>query len=288
MRFLVGDSLGGGRTTSRLRDEETSQVSGQGGAEAPRGWPRGAPLFALQFLTIMPPLIRRAPTVRELGASEAFFPLTGAAVGLSLVLLDTLLALAFSPFVRNVLLVVALAALTGAIHLDGLSDTCDGLFGGRDAASRLAIMRDPRAGVFGVVGIVSVLLLQVAALAALTDQLRPLALICAPCFGRWAIVQATWSFPYVREQGMGRAFKDGVRRSHLLAAGGSALAIGWLCLGPSGVVLFAAATVFVWLAGVVVARRLGGLTGDTYGALCQVVEVSSLLAAGTSLAVGRG
>jgi adenosylcobinamide-GDP ribazoletransferase len=264
------------------------QVGEECGAEAPCGWPLGAPVFALQFLTILPPLIRRAPTVRELGASEAFFPLTGAAIGLMLVVLDTLLAPAFAPSVRDVLLVLALAALTGAIHLDGLADTCDGLFGGRDAASRLDIMRDPRAGVFGVVGATSMLVLQVAALGALPDHLRPLALICAPCFGRWAIVQATWSFPYAREQGMGRAFRDGIRRHHLLAAGTSALAIGWLCFGLGGVLLFAAATAFVWMAGAVVARQLGGLTGDTYGALCQVVEVGALLVAGTSLVVARG
>lgn len=246
-----------------------------------------APFFALQFLTIVPPLVRRPPRPADLGAADAFFPAVGLAIGCLLAGLDAILAGLVAPPVRDVLLVVVLAAVTGALHLDGLADSFDGLFGGRDAESRLAVMRDPRAGAYGVVALVCVLLLKVAALSALRGEARTLALVVAPCLGRWAIVQATWSFPYARREGLGRGFKDGVRGGHVAIAGLSALAAATWLIGPVGLAAFAAAIAVVWAAGTAMAGRLGGLTGDTYGALCEVVETGVLVALGLPvLAVG--
>jgi adenosylcobinamide-GDP ribazoletransferase len=238
------------------------------------------PVFALQFLTIAPPLVRRPARHAELGNAEAFFPLVGLLIGLALVSLDAALGARVAPGVRDVLIVASLAIMTGALHLDGVVDTFDGLFGGHDAATRLQVMRDPRAGTYGVVAVVSLLVLKVAALGALPAPLRGPALLLAPCLGRWAIVETTWAFPYARPRGLGRAFKDGIGRRHVVLAGLSAgLAAVWLA-GLAGAVLFGAATLLAWAAGIAVARRLGGLTGDTYGALCELVETAVLVAFG--------
>ncbi len=238
------------------------------------------PVFALQFLTLVPPLVRREARVGELGASEAFFPLVGLALGALLAGLGMLLAPFLAQSVRDVVLVAMLAVMTGALHLDGLVDTFDGLFTGHTPGERLAAMRDPRAGAYGVVAVVSVLLLKVAALGALSGPARPLALMLAPCLGRWTIVQATWFFPYARPSGVGRAFKDGLRLAHVLLAAAMALAAALWLTGPLGLVLFGGAVAFTGLAGRAMAARLGGLSGDTYGALCELVETGVLLALG--------
>ena len=245
------------------------------------------PVFALQFLTISPPLVRRVPTAAELGAADAFFPLVGLLLGAFLVVTDRLLGMLFAPMVRDALLVIALAAITGALHLDGLIDSFDGLFVGRDREARLAAMRDPRAGSFGVVAVASVLLLKVAALGALPEHVRGPGLLLAPCLARWGIVQATWLFPYARPEGLGRAFKDGLRGPHVLIAAACAVGAAGLLVGTLGVALFAVSTLGVWAVGVAMSRRLGGLTGDTYGCLCELMEASVWLAIGIPM-LGAG
>ena len=239
-----------------------------------------APAFAVQFLTVVPPIVRRAPRPADLGASDAFFPFVGLLLGLGLAGADRALGSLAQPLVRDVLLVVLLAAATGALHLDGVVDTFDGLFAPGGSARRLEIMRDPRAGTFGVVAVVLLLSLKIAVLGALVPELRTAGLIVAPCLGRWAIVMATWQFPYARKEGLGRGFKDGIRPLHVAVAGVSALLVtGWLA-GGFGVAVFAGVTLSVLALGSVISARLGGLTGDTYGALCELTEVTVWLAFG--------
>ena len=282
MRGLDSGAGGAGSDGRIAAGSDRAAHHATGGATTP--WL--APIFALQFLTVVPPVVRRSPATATLGSAEAFFPAVGLLLGLGLVAADALLRSSVAPMVRDVVLVILLAVVTGALHLDGLIDTFDGVFGGRDPQTRLALMRDPRAGAFGVVAVACLLLLKVAALNGLPDHLRPTALLLAPCLGRWAIVAATAWFPYARPEGLGRAFKDGIRRRHWLFAGASAAgAAAWLA-GGSGVVLFGASTALVALLGLALSRRLGGLTGDTYGALCEVIEASVWVAFGSPLLVG--
>lgn len=278
------------------RQEHTSgPAASSGGRIAPRAAATAgnslpalltAPAFALQFLTIVPPLVRRLPRPAEHGAAEAFFPATGALLGLVLVGADMALGLLFAGVVRDVLLVALLAILTGALHLDGVVDTFDGLFASGDAEARLAIMRDPRAGTFGVVGVTALLGLKVATIGALLPELRVPALVLAPCLGRWAIVQSTSLFAYARPVGMGRAFKDAIRPAHAVAAGLSAVALTALLAGPIGLLLFGLASIFALGLGAYASGRLNGLSGDVYGALCELTELLVLLACGSRLLAG--
>ncbi|MCC6177747.1 MAG: adenosylcobinamide-GDP ribazoletransferase [Chloroflexi bacterium] len=247
-----------------------------------RAWLLG-PLFALQFLTVVPPLLRRAPRASEFGAADACFPLVGLMLGAGLYGLDLALAGHVTPFLRDVLLVLALATVTGALHLDGVVDTFDGAFAGRGIEQRLQIMRDPRAGAFGVVAVVGLLLLKVAALGGLNGPERALALCVGPCLGRWSILTATWGFPYARREGLGRAFKDAIRPIHVAVGTAIALAATVALAGPAGVLLVGGAAAAVLLVARLLVRRLGGLTGDTYGAICEIVETLVWLALGLRL-----
>jgi adenosylcobinamide-GDP ribazoletransferase len=238
------------------------------------------PIFALQFLTIAPPLIGRAPEDDELGASEAWFPLIGLLLGGALAGIDLVLEAMLAQAVRDVILIAVLVAMTGALHVDGLADAADGVLGGSTPEARLSIMRDPRTGPFGVAAVVLVLALQIAALGAVPASLRTAALVTFPCLGRWAIVVATWWFPYARPRGMGRSFKDGIRLRHVVVA---AMVTGGACawqLGLLGLGWFAVATAIVWLVGRTVQGRVGGLTGDVYGGLCELTQAGTLVLLG--------
>jgi len=237
-------------------------------------------IFALQFLTIAPLGLRRAPRPAELGASDAFFPLVGLALGAVLALLDVPLDAVAAPAVRDLLLVIALALMTGGLHLDGVADTVDGLSTGPDRAARLAAMRDPSLGTAAIVALAGHLVLKVAALGALAGDARVIALLLGPCLGRLAIVVARWTFPYARPEGVTRTFKDASRPRYVLAAGAWACgAAAWLA-GPLGLVLVVATVLVVLAAGSLASARLGGLTGDVYGALCELAEVGAWLALG--------
>lgn len=233
-------------------------------------------IVALGFLTALP-LPRAAARPDQLARSLAWFPLVGAVVGAGLLALDAGLALALPVGVRSALVVIATVAITRGLHLDGLMDTCDGLFGGFTPERRLAIMRDSRVGAFGVLGGASDLLLRFAALGALTDGWRVAGLLLPPVIGRWAMVWATVAYPYARAEGLGAAFKAGASwRVAALATLGAAAICG-MVWWPWGLV----ALPLGWLATVLVARfllrRLPGLTGDCYGAVNELVEGLALV-----------
>lgn len=233
-------------------------------------------IVALGFLTTLP-VPRRAATATGLARSLAFFPIVGALLGGLLVALDLLLLPLLPAGLRAAVLLVALIALTRGLHLDGLMDTCDGVFGGFTPERRLAIMRDSRAGAFGVLAAVGCLLLRFAGWSALGWPGQIAALMLPPILGRWALVYATVAFPYGREEGLGRAFKEAAGWRELLIATPSAALLALACWWPWGVALLLFALTVAFAVAHFLLRRLPGLTGDCYGAINEVVEVTALL-----------
>ncbi|MBN1312249.1 MAG: adenosylcobinamide-GDP ribazoletransferase [Anaerolineae bacterium] len=230
---------------------------------------------AFQFLTILPPIVRRPFTKKELGQSVGFYPLVGLALGGAILGLDAALRLALPTQVSAVLVLAAWAVLTRGLHLDGFLDTCDGLFGGFTPERRLEILRDSRVGAFGVIGGVLLLLGKYAALTTLQD--RAAALLLAPILGRWAMSMAIVAFPYARENGLGRDIKDYTRWPQAVLAGCTALAVTWLFGQAPGLIALVGAGVIVIAAGLWVQRLIPGLTGDIYGAICELVELGVLV-----------
>lgn len=244
---------------------------------------------ALGFLTVLP-VPGRSADPRDLGSSLLWFPVVGLLLGLIVAVFDGLLIAvlevaglgsartgSYPALAAAALDLALLAALTGGLHLDGVADTFDGLFhpSGRDR--RLAIMRDSRSGPHGVAALVLVLLLQAGALAALPVHERFVTLLLTPCLGRWAQVLAIAAFPYARPQGRGTPFHVPGRRWRALAATALVLAVAaFLCDTGRGLQLGAVLAVtfgFGWLAN----RQLGGLTGDTYGAITELSQAAALL-----------
>ena len=203
-----------------------------------------------------------------------YFPVVGLALGGVLYGLGSSLQLIFPTQVVTIFILAAWLLLTRALHFDGFLDTCDGLFGGFTPERRLEIMRDSRVGAFGVAGGVMLLLAKYAAIISLPHLSG---LLLAPVMGRWATSIAVFAFPYAREKGLGRDMKDNVHWSQVILATLVAILASWLFAGWTGLLAFAVSGVLLWLGAGFILRRIPGLTGDSYGALCEIVEVAVLL-----------
>jgi adenosylcobinamide-GDP ribazoletransferase len=201
----------------------------------------------------------------------------GLGIGAVLFGLDRLFILFLPAAVGSALLLVVLVLLTGANHLDGFIDTCDGMAAGRSPQERLDIMCDSRVGGFGVVGACCLLLVKYVSLLFLPGAYRMAGLLLMPVLGRWAMVYAIFAYPSARKTGMGQTFKEQTDRWKMIIATLIAIAISVALMKLWGLALMAA----IWLSVLVLASflkgRLGGLTGDTYGALNEVVEVFVLI-----------
>lgn len=238
-------------------------------------------ITAFQFLTIF--RIRKTHDIGEndLARSMVHFPLVGFFIGFLLVNVDKGLALVAIPqAVATFIVVVAAVVITRALHLDGLADTCDGLMGGHDHASRLAIMKDSRLGTAGAIGILSVLVMKYLCLNNLYEGERVAALLTAPALGRWSQTFMVFNSNYGRENGMGRAFVGHLRSSGLTAATVLAAALSAFVvvrLDLRSVLLCVSLLLGVLaltLAGKrYLAAKLGGVTGDSIGAMNEVNEV---------------
>ena len=229
--------------------------------------------IALQFLSCLPIRLPGMPQPRELGRSLLFYPLVGLLFGGLLWGLDALLSGA-PLLLHAALLLTAWVMLSGGLHLDGLADSADAWLGGfGDRERTLIIMKDPRSGPIAVVTLVLVLLLKFCALLAWIEQQHSVALIVAPLLGRSALLGLFLTTPYVRPGGLGQALADHLPRT----AGWQVLGLSALaCVLLAGIdglwMLLLAGLGFVWLRQLML-RRLGGTTGDTAGALLELLEV---------------
>lgn len=233
--------------------------------------------IALQFLSSLPVRLPGMPAPQELGRSLLFYPLVGLLFGGVLFALNGLLS--GTPLLLHAaLLLTVWVLLSGALHLDGLADSADAWLGGfGDRERTLTIMKDPRSGPMAVVTLVLVLLLKFAALLALIEQGHSAVLIIVPLIGRSALLGLFLTTPYVRAGGLGQALADHLPRKTGWQVLAVSVLVCALIAGLSGVfAVLLAALVFVWLRQVML-RRLGGTTGDTAGALLELLEVAVLV-----------
>ncbi|WP_057916982.1 adenosylcobinamide-GDP ribazoletransferase [Lysobacter antibioticus] len=237
-------------------------------------------LAAIGFLTRVPVPARVFDDPRAQSRSLAWYPAAGLLIG------ALLCALAWAlqtrpPLLSAALLLAAWVVLTGALHLDGLADSADAWVGGLAATPEqtrertLTIMKDPRSGPVGVVAVVLVLLLKFAALASLPAPAW-VALLIAPVLARAALTLAFLSLPYVRSGGLGQRLVEAPRTACIVAL---VLSAGFCAVGGwrGAVALAVAALVFAcWRR--ICLRRLQGMTGDTCGALTELIEAAVLVA----------
>jgi cobalamin 5'-phosphate synthase/cobalamin synthase len=250
-------------------------------------------IAAFQFLTRFPLPVRLNYTDAVFRRSIVFYPFVGAVIGLLLTLAGAGLRVWVPSFPAAVILLTLWVVMTGALHLDGLMDTADGILSHRPREQMLEIMKDSRVGAMGVIVCVLYLLLKVAFIMELIDgswRHASVFFFCVPIWSRWFMTLSIVGWPYARTgtKGMG-AFLRQVRLRHVIAgfAGAFVLTLGALWIfGFYGLSLWLYALGFPavsgllgWLMAQFLHRKLGGLTGDTYGAINELLEMLLLFGA---------
>ena len=237
-------------------------------------------LAALQFLTGIPVPLRGTLSPGQLGRATAYFPMVGLIIGGILAGLNWLLFYVLPAAVVNALLIVALVVITGAMHLDGLADTCDGIAGHKTVEERWRVMRDSRTGAFGVVGVVVLLLVKYVALNNIPGNLITAVLIFVPVASRWAMVYAIFAYPYARQEGLGTAYKNATRWPQFTMATIIMTAIAGalvMLFSYTGLLLIPGIVIVTTLLAIYLKHKFAGLTGDTYGAINEIAEITALL-----------
>ena len=230
---------------------------------------------ALQFLTLLPRPGWMQHSLHEMGPSAIFFPLIGLLLGLILVLVNFLLVPFASAGLLSVTLVALLAFLTRGLHLDGVGDTFDGLGAGGDRSRILSIMDDSHVGVFGVIAIVLVLFFKIYALESM-DIDRWRALLVAPILGRWAMVLLAYRSKAAKD-GLGANLIEELETKHFLLATLVTLLLVAAIWRGNGIVMMAWVAAFTLVSKSYFHRRLGGVTGDTFGAVGELSETSVMV-----------
>jgi len=236
-------------------------------------------LLAWRFLTILPGGKKDADIgSRDLGRSMSYYPLVGLLLGVILWAAYGLFSHAFPRALCDGLIILLLAILTGALHLDGLADTLDGMAAGKSTEERLRIMRDHRVGTFGVVGLILTLGVKFLALNSLPEEITGKTLLVALVLSRWSMVQLTYRAPYARpEGGLGKIFKENVKKREMVIATASSLIVAAFFLRFWGAVLWLAVGVSALGIQLFFEKKIGGITGDILGAANEIHEILVLL-----------
>jgi adenosylcobinamide-GDP ribazoletransferase len=235
--------------------------------------------MAVQFLTRIPVPSKARNRFDENAFvnSVRWYPYVGLLIGVILYGMSKLFFLWFPASIASVLLVAASILLTGGLHADGLMDTADGLLSGRDREQKLSIMKDSRVGAMGVIAFVCLFAVKWASIETV-GQHSPLVLLIFPSFGRVAMVWAIARHQPARQEGMGVLLAGKVNLSQLVTAT-IVLLLPVVLWQVNGLILILTGSALYWWMARVMSRALGGLTGDTYGALCELTEAAVLLSA---------
>ncbi len=235
-------------------------------------------LAALAFLTAMRMPPDTYADTDSLAESPPMFPLVGALIGLVVAGFDRLACILLPPPVVAVADLALVFFITQGLHFDGLLDTADGMFSSRSPERILEIMKDSRVGAMGVIVGILQTGLKIAAISSLSGEMRFLALLLAPALARYATVVGIAVFPYVRTgMGLGNVFKSKGRAAWIIVPGIFVLALAGGLAGERGGVSAAASAAAGLAVGNWVSGRLGGLTGDVYGAMCEIAETAVYL-----------
>lgn len=231
--------------------------------------------IAFGLMTTLPFKLPDDWSAGDSGRASVWYSLVGLVIGILTWLAWKGAIFAFPPLVAGILTLIIWVVLTGGFHLDGLADCCDGLFVSATPERRLEIMKDPHIGAFGVIGLILVLFLKAAALASLTSA-SSVGILLAASLARWCILPAGL-FPLARSSGMGADFVLGFQRLFIAWGAVIPLMIAVL-LGIRGILStlagVGAAVLILWMA----KSRIGGVTGDVFGMVVEVVETVVLLA----------
>ncbi|UFJ41470.1 adenosylcobinamide-GDP ribazoletransferase [Brevibacillus humidisoli] len=236
----------------------------------------GAFFQAISFLTRLP--VPRYPMKEaDWSRSAVFYPLVGAIIGLLLWGGNWFSELLLSDHLAAVLTLIFWIYITGGLHLDGWMDLADGLGSSRPREQVLTIMKDSRVGAMGVLAALSLLLVKGAAIYELLSLNLQTCLVIVPAIARTHLLIAIRHWPYLTQDGIGSRLREGIGTGHLLVSSIAVLSVGWWAVGYQNMLVFLLTLLYLYWFSTYIHRRLGGYTGDAYGALIESTEAVALL-----------
>ena len=233
---------------------------------------------AIRFLTLLPISWRAEEDDKWFGASLYYFPAVGLLIGSLAYIFAQLLCLFLPIQIAAVAVLCFLAFISGCLHLDGAADSADGLFSSRRREQALEIMKDSRTGAMGVIAVVFLLLGKYAALSSMNPQMFCLSVFFMPLAGRCIILLAMSIQKYARpEGGLAQLFySEKIKKAALLSS--AIFLIILAVFAPEALLILPLALILTVVA---FARwcnaKLGGATGDTLGASCEIGELVTSL-----------
>lgn len=231
-------------------------------------------LIALQFLTIIPVTHCFTASDKQLAHSPFFYPVIGLLIG-SLLVSSALLLIDLPLQIQSTLILIVWVLITGGLHLDGLADCADAWVGGLGSKQRsLEIMKDPAAGPIAVIVLLLVLLLKWSIINTILEKEAFEVLLLAPMAGRLTILILMLTTRYIRSGGMGEKIVANLSENSLKVITLSGLLISIYYLGVLPIFFM---LIMIFIISLQAKKRLGGVTGDVYGAAVELVEISVLL-----------
>lgn len=233
-------------------------------------------LIALQFLTIIPVTYSFIASDKQLGFSSFFYPLIGLIIGGFLLMSAWVLEFSnLSIPIQAVIVLIVWVLLTGGLHLDGLADCADAWVGGLGSQQRsLEIMKDPAAGPIAVIVLILLLLLKWLTISLILENQRGEILLLVPMLGRVAILLLMLLIPYVRVGGLGNKIVNNLPVETIKVLSIFCILCGVYFLGSLPVGFMGGMLLMI---GYHSKKRVGGVTGDVYGASVELIETVILL-----------
>lgn len=231
-------------------------------------------ILMLQFLTRIPINIKIDVKDDSFKKGIVYFPLVGLIVGILNVLIYLLFIKFFSVTITAVTVTLFNVCLTGAFHLDGLSDTCDGIYSSRTKERMLEIMKDSRVGTNGVVAIFFDLALRIVLLSSINKANAIKAILVAAILSRTMIVLLSYISEYARKEGgLGNLYIGKITLKITIIAILLGVILSTLILGWQAVVVFLPIILIIFAYKEYIKSKIGGMTGDTLGAAAELTEV---------------
>lgn len=234
-------------------------------------------LTAVQFLTRVP-VWERAYVAESMGRAVVFYPVVGLGLGAAAGVLEVWLVPHVGRWGAGLGALGLLVLLTGCLHEDALADAADGFGGGWDREGILRIMKDSRIGSYGAAALGLSLMARwwMLSTIALGDVVRYA--IAAEVLGRWTALPLGWWLPAAREEtGLGAEVAGRTVGWRVAVGSGVAMAMVGVALGRRGVMPVVVAGMVVLATGWVYRRKIGGVTGDCFGATVLLAEMGVLL-----------
>lgn len=233
---------------------------------------------AVSFLTVIPVSGRLTGNDENLQGAPVWFPVVGLLAGLVVCLSDTYLLSFLPPLLRASLCMLFFISVSNGLHLDGLADTADGFLSSRPRDRILEIMRDSRIGTMGAAAVSAMMIIKTCAIYSLDENARSAALIMAPIAGRCSITACLAFFDYARnEGGLASVFTRNIQWKHGVLSFAALAASGFILYGLHGFTVALSVSGFIMLWAYYSKGKIGGFTGDTLGAGCELTELTVLV-----------